>query len=87
MIPEDLPNAAAPRETAASHMVKLIPRATADMPMNTVIQSLRGQTFECADTIFVTDDEGRLEGIVRIKGTDFNLLQILFPSKKASARI
>jgi magnesium transporter len=31
-----------------------------------VIQSLQGQRFECADTVFVTDAEGRLEGIVRI---------------------
>ena len=54
------------RETAASHMVVHITRATADTPVGTVIQSLRGKKFECADTVFVTDDEGRLEGIVRI---------------------
>jgi len=54
------------RETAVSHMVTHIPRAFADTPVDTVIQSLRGQKFECADTVFVTDSMGRLEGIVRI---------------------
>ena len=54
------------RETAGSHMVKHIPQAAADTPVSKVIRSLQGQKFECADTIFVTDAEGRLEGIVRI---------------------
>ena len=66
MTPENPSNTSAPTETAASHMVTQIPRATVTTRVNTVIQSLRGQTFECADTVFVTDDEGRLEGIVRI---------------------
>lgn len=57
---------ASPREVAASHMVTQIPKASVNTPVNTVIQSLRGKQFECADTIFVTDTEGRLEGIVRI---------------------
>ncbi len=35
-------------------------------PVDTVIQSLRGKKFECADVVFVTDSDGRLEGIVRI---------------------
>jgi magnesium transporter len=47
-------------------MVKHIPRTTADTLVNTVIRSFQGQQFECADTVFVTDVEGRLEGIVRI---------------------
>ncbi len=54
------------RETAAAHMVTGIPRAFVDTPVDTVIQSLRGQKFECADTVFVTDSKGRLDGIVRI---------------------
>jgi len=53
-------------ETAASHMVTHIPRATADTPVGAVIDSLRGQTFECADTVFITDSMSHLEGIVRI---------------------
>jgi magnesium transporter len=47
-------------------MVTHIPRATAETPVTAVIQSLRGQKFDCADTVFVTDAEGRLAGIVRI---------------------
>jgi len=66
MMPVTSPDIAALRETAASHMVTQIPRATADTPVDTVIRSLRGQTFDCADTVFVTDADGRLEGIVRI---------------------
>ncbi len=66
MTRENSLSAIAPRETAGSHMVKHIPRTTADTPVDTVIQSLQGQRFECADTVFVTDAEGRLEGIVRI---------------------
>ena len=66
MTRENSRSAIALRETAGSHMVKNIPRTTADTPVNTVIGSLQGQQFECADTVFVTDAKGRLEGIVRI---------------------
>jgi magnesium transporter len=66
MTRENSRSATALRETAGSHMVKNIPRTTADTPVNTVIGSLQGQKFECADTVFVTDAKGRLEGIVRI---------------------
>ncbi|MEM9629444.1 MAG: magnesium transporter [Pseudomonadota bacterium] len=54
------------RETAGSHLVTRIPRATIGTRVEIIIEAFRGQTFECADTIFVTDDDGRLEGIVRI---------------------
>ncbi|RLA27535.1 MAG: magnesium transporter [Gammaproteobacteria bacterium] len=54
------------RDTAASHMVTRIPRATAATSVSDVIESLRGKKFECADTVFVTDAADRLEGIVRI---------------------
>jgi magnesium transporter len=54
------------KETAGAHMVTLIPRALVDTPVEKVIESLRGQKFECADTVFVTDSAGQLEGIVRI---------------------
>lgn len=55
-----------PRKTAGTYMVTHIPRAATRTPIDTVIASLHGNRFECADTLFVTDDEGRLEGIVRI---------------------
>ncbi|HSG91410.1 MAG TPA: magnesium transporter [Pseudomonadales bacterium] len=54
------------RDTAGAHMVARIPRAIRSTPVDAVIETLRGQHFECADTVFVTDDAGRLEGIVRI---------------------
>lgn len=60
------PTPADGHETAASHLVTHIPRATTDMSVASVIEALRGQRYECADTIFVTDANGRLEGIVRI---------------------
>jgi magnesium transporter len=55
-----------PGDTAASHMVTRIPRATADARVDDVIDALRGQDFECADTVFVVDDMNRLQGVVRI---------------------
>jgi magnesium transporter len=54
------------KETAGSHMVAQIPRAIIGTRVETIIDALRGQTFECADTVFVTDADSRLEGIVRI---------------------
>lgn len=54
------------RDTAAEHMVTGIPRALVDTTVDQVIVALRGTLFECADTVFVTDAAGRLQGIVRI---------------------
>jgi magnesium transporter len=57
------------------------------MAVNTVIQSLRGQKFECADTLFVTDSDGRLEGIVRINDlfgdSERRVGEIMEPEHKA----
>jgi magnesium transporter len=53
-------------DTASEHMVTNIPRALAEVAVEDVIASLRGKTFDCADTIFVTNREGHLKGIVRI---------------------
>ena len=47
-------------------MLTGIPRAHIDTPVEEVIGNLRGQLYECADTVFVTDDSGHLLGIVRI---------------------
>jgi hypothetical protein len=49
------------KEIAASRMVTHMPRATAKPLANTVIESLCGQKFECADTVFVTDAEGYIK--------------------------
>jgi magnesium transporter len=54
------------RGTAAEHMLTGIPRAHIDTPVEQVIDALRGSVFECADTVFVTDTSGQLQGIVRI---------------------
>ena len=54
------------RQTAATYMVTRIPRAHTDTSVTDVLLDLRGQRFDCADTVFVTDRHGRLEGIVRI---------------------
>ncbi|MEQ8736859.1 MAG: magnesium transporter [Rhodospirillaceae bacterium] len=54
------------RDTAAQHMVTGIPRAHPNTPVKDVIATLQGEHFECADTVFVTDAHGGLEGIVRI---------------------
>ena len=54
------------RDTAAEHMLTGIPIAHIDTPVNQVIDALRGSVFECADTVFVTDNVGQLLGIVRI---------------------
>jgi magnesium transporter len=66
MTSDQAPEHDAARETAASHMVSHVPRVLADRRVEDVIASLRGARFECADAVFVTDPEGRLEGIVRI---------------------
>lgn len=87
MTPDNSPSVSAPRETAASHMVTHIPRAAADTLVNTVLQSLRGKTFECADSVFVTDAEGRLEGIVRINDLfadgERRIVEIMEPEHEA----
>ncbi len=77
-------------DTAAAHMVANIPRAKPDTPADTVILSLRGQHFECADTVFVTDDQERLLGIVRINdllaGGDREVREIMEPEHEAAHR-
>jgi magnesium transporter len=78
------------RETAASHMVSRIPIATADTPVHQVIEALRGRKYECADTVFVTDADGRLEGIVRINDLLANgerpIAEIMEPEHEAVSR-
>ena len=35
-------------------------------PVGDVLAGLRGRRYDCAETVFVTDEEGRLEGTARI---------------------
>lgn len=66
MTRENFSSTAAYQETADTHVVRSGPWTTADALVSAVIRSLQGQQFECADTVFVTDADGRLAGIVRI---------------------
>jgi len=87
MTAEFPPTGAAALESAASHLVIHIPRATTDMPVAAVIESLRGQKYDCADTVFVTDHDGRLEGIVRINDLfadgERRIVEIMEPEHEA----
>lgn len=58
--------APAPRETARARMVTNIPQAHANTSVADVVRQLQGRHFDCADTVFVTTNDGRLAGIVRI---------------------
>ena len=60
------PNYTYHREAAAAHMVVNIPRAEFDTPVDQVIETLRGNAYDCAETVFVTDSKNQLMGIVRI---------------------
>jgi magnesium transporter len=77
-----------PTDIAALHMVTRIPRVLASTPVDTVIQSLRDHEFECADTVFVTDSRGRLEGFVRINDlfadTGRVIEEIMVPGQEAA---
>ena len=74
-------------QVAGSHMVRHIPRATPDTPVSEVIKQLRGSHFDCADTIFITNDDGCLEGIVRINDLfsdgDLPIADIMEPEHEA----
>ena len=74
-------------QTAASHLARRIPVARREMPIKEVIDSLLGSVFDCADAIFVTDHEGRLEGVVRINDLlangDRTIAEIMMPEHQA----
>jgi magnesium transporter len=75
------------RQTTASHLARRIPIAQGATPIKDVIDSLLGSVFDCADAIFVTDREGRLEGIVRINDLlangDRTIAEIMMPEHQA----
>lgn len=76
-----------PHESASAHMVTRIPRATPATTARAVIDALQGQEFDCADTIFIVDQDGRLEGIVRINdlfaNEDRSVGEIMEPEHRA----
>lgn len=57
---------AGPHETAHAHMVSRVPRAEAGDSAAVVLDDLRGRHFDCAEAVFVTDRDGRLQGLVHI---------------------
>ncbi|TCO71990.1 magnesium transporter [Rhodovulum euryhalinum] len=78
------------KDTAGAHLVRAIPTARPETPVSEVITQLSGQIFDCADTVFVTDAAGRLEGIVRINdllahGTR-TVAEIMEPEHEAVSR-
>lgn len=74
-------------DTACAHMVTAVPTARPETPVADVIAALRGQHFDCADTVFVTDDGGALQGIVRINDLFANgadtIAEIMEPEHEA----
>lgn len=68
-------------------MVTDIPLASRDTSVDTVIRSLHGHKFACANTVFVTDDAGRLEGVVPIAdlfaGEDRRIGEVMEPEHEA----
>ncbi|MDX1581480.1 MAG: CBS domain-containing protein, partial [Alphaproteobacteria bacterium] len=76
-----------PAQTAGYHMVDNIPWAMLDTPVESVIRSLHGHRFDCADSVFVTDGTGWLEGIVRINDLFANgsrrIAEIMEPEHEA----
>ncbi len=85
--PAPAPAPERPRETAAAHMVARIPRARPETPVREVIAALTGGLYDCADTVFVTDAAGRLEGVVRINdlfsGDGRPIAEIMEPEHQA----
>ena len=65
-------------EVAATHMVRQIPRVLADATVEDVFKLLRGQVYECADTIFVVDPDDRLMGVVRINDLFSNSQRLIY---------
>jgi magnesium transporter len=51
-------------DTAQHHMVTRVPTARGDERVRSVLASLTSQPFDVADTIYVIDEIGRLEGCV-----------------------
>jgi magnesium transporter len=53
-----------PPETAGRHLVSRVPVARPGDTVTAVLAGLRGRVYDCADTVYVLDPSGRLEGMV-----------------------
>lgn len=54
-------------DTAARRMVTRVPTARRGESADEARRALAGQTFDCADTLCVVDEKGRLEGVLRLR--------------------
>jgi magnesium transporter len=60
----DLPAAAHHIETAARHLARQVPVARGSETATAVLQRLQGVSYDYAGAVYLTDPQGRLEGIV-----------------------
>jgi magnesium transporter len=79
---------AGPHETARAHMATRVPRAETGDSAAVVLDDLRGKRFDCAEAVFVTDRDGRLEGLVHINdllaaAPDTSMAEIMEPEHTA----
>lgn len=59
-------SSAKPAETARRHLVLRVPTARAGDSVEDVRRGLSGRAFDCADTVYVVDADGRLQGTMRM---------------------
>jgi magnesium transporter len=53
-------------ETAAQHLVKKVPTAHASDTAASALSNLLGHRFDALDAIYIVDDDGRLQGLIRL---------------------
>lgn len=53
-------------ETAAQHLVKQVPTAHAGDTVGAALSGLLGHRYDALDAVYVVDDEGGLQGLVRL---------------------
>jgi magnesium transporter len=53
-------------ETAAQHLVRRVLVVRAEEKVGAALSRLPGQTYDCLDAAYVTDDEGHLRGLIRL---------------------
>ncbi|MEW6613346.1 MAG: magnesium transporter [Pseudomonadota bacterium] len=54
-------------ETAARHLVRRVPRARARDRAGAVLAGLAGGDYDAVDAVYVVDEDGRLQGLVRLR--------------------
>lgn len=54
-------------ETAARHLVRRVPRASAAETAGAVLARLAGQSYDTVDSVCVIDERDRLQGLIRLR--------------------